>query len=46
MLACRTDWRATRAFAATAGEKIIEMVNTAGSQYQALIEEDEVVSVL
>lgn len=35
----------TRGFAATAGEKVLESVQTMGSKYQALIEEDKVVSV-
>ncbi len=35
-----------RGFAATAGEKIVETVQAMGAQYQALIEEDQVVSVL
>lgn len=35
----------SRGFAATAGEKVLETVQSMGSKYNALIEEDEVVSV-
>ncbi|CAK7210413.1 hypothetical protein SCUCBS95973_000775 [Sporothrix curviconia] len=39
------EYNLIKGFAATAGEKVLESVQTMGSKYQALIEDDEVVSV-
>ena len=36
----------TRGFAAKVGEKVLETVSTWGKEYNALIEEDQVVSAL
>ncbi|CAK7198413.1 hypothetical protein SEUCBS139899_001074 [Sporothrix eucalyptigena] len=38
------EYNLIKGFAATAGEKVLESVQTMGSKYQALIEEDKVVS--
>ncbi|OAA57935.1 Proteinase inhibitor, propeptide [Niveomyces insectorum RCEF 264] len=39
------EYHLIKGFAATAGEKVIETVQAMGSKYQALVEEDRVVSV-
>lgn len=38
------EYNLIKGFAATAGDKVLATVKTMGSQYQALIEEDKVVS--
>jgi len=40
------EYNLIKGFAATAGEKILANVKAMGSQFQALIEEDQVVSVV
>lgn len=39
------EYNLIKGFAATAGAKVLESVQTMGSKYQALIEEDKVVSI-
>ncbi|KIH86310.1 hypothetical protein SPBR_08756 [Sporothrix brasiliensis 5110] len=39
------EYNLIKGFAATAGEKVLASVQTMGSKYQALVEEDKVVSV-